>query len=74
MASKFFEKKVILMSTNPPLPNKPKRRRFINKKNRSAWILSFILIILMVVRLAAGFRRAPVVEHATNVPTAVATP
>ncbi|MEZ4592035.1 MAG: hypothetical protein R3D55_12970 [Chloroflexota bacterium] len=62
------------MSEMPHLPGKPKRRRLFNKKNRSAWILSFVLIILMVVRLAAGFRRAPAVEHATNVPTAVATP
>lgn len=62
------------MSTNLHQPGKPKRRRLINKKNRSAWILSFILIVLMVVRLAAGFRRLPPVEHATNMPTAVATP
>lgn len=62
------------MSTESKPPIKPRRRKLFNKRNRSAWILSFILIILIVVRLAAGFRRPPVVEHAANQPTAVDTP
>lgn len=52
----------------------PRRRKLINKRNRSAWILSFILIILMVVRLAAGFRRPATNSQVTNHPAAIVLP
>jgi hypothetical protein len=62
------------MAIDPTPTPRPKRRKLFNKRNRSAWILSFILIVMMVLRLAAGFRQPPTVHQADNQPAIVATP
>ncbi|MCB9419395.1 MAG: hypothetical protein H6667_06310 [Ardenticatenaceae bacterium] len=46
-----------------------RKKRLITKKNRSAWAVSIILIVLMALRLVAGITR-PAAQRTTAVPTA----
>ena len=54
----------------------PHKKRLINKKNRSAWTISIILISLMAIRLAAGIVRPANARPTTAVTTTttVSTP
>ena len=56
--------------------NQPKyKKRRITRKNRSAWILSIVLIILMVLRMVAGYIRPARANHViTATPTAELLP